>query len=173
MTATPDWGAPRSRTVSWHDPLRTAAGMAGRTGMEFLKAFVDGELPGPPIASLLDFTILSFAEGEVTFVCTPDESAYNPIGAIHGGLVCTLLDSAMGCAVHSTLPANIGYTSIEISVRYLRPLYANGGEITATGRVVKPGRRVSFAEGEVRDAAGRLVATAATSCLVFPLPGAR
>lgn len=169
MTQRPEWGEPRSRIVDWYDPQRTAAGMAGRTGLEFLHAVADGEFPGPPIASLLDFCILSIAQGEVTFGCTPGESAYNPIGAIHGGLVCTLLDSALGCAVHSTLPAGTGYTSIELSVRYLRPLHADGSEITATGRVVKPGRRVSFAEGEVRDAAGRLVATAATSCLVFPL----
>jgi len=171
VTAAPDWGEPRSRTVSWHDPQRTAAGMAGRTGLQFLQAIADGELPGPPIGSLLLFRIQSVAPGEVVFACTPDESAYNPIGAVHGGLVCTLLDSVLGCAVHSTLPAGLGYTSIEISVRYLRPLYADGTEITATGRVVKPGRRVTFAEGEVRDGAGRLVATAATSCLVFPIAG--
>ena len=170
MTAQPDWGEARSRTVSWHDPLQTAARMAGRSGLEFLQSMIDGETPGPPIAALLDFTIVSIAEGEVTFGCTPDESAYNPIGAVHGGLVCTLLDSAMGCAVHTTLPAGVGYTSIEISVRYLRPLFANGTAITATGRVVKPGRRVAFAEGEVRGADGKLIATAATSCLVFPIP---
>ncbi|PZS26434.1 MAG: aromatic compound degradation protein PaaI [Pseudonocardiales bacterium] len=176
MTAQPaaspaGWGEPRSRTVTWHDPRRVAAGMAGRTGLEFLQAFVDGELPGPPIAGLLGFRMASIAPGEVVFGCTPDESTYNPIGAVHGGLVCTLLDSVMGCAVHSLLPAGVGYTSIEISVRYLRPLQADGNEIIATGRVVKPGRRVSFAEGEVRDTGGKLVATGATSCLVFPLPG--
>lgn len=170
MTARPDWGDPRSRSVDWYDPLRTAAGMAGRSGLEFLQAVIDGEFPGPPIAYLLDLRLVSIAQGEVTFACTPDESVYNPIGAVHGGLVCTLLDSALGCAVHSTLPAGVGYTSIEISVRYLRPVLADGTEITASGRVVKPGRRVAFAEGEVRGAAGRLVATATTSCLVFPLP---
>lgn len=169
MTAPSEWGEARHRTVTWFDPRATASGMAGRTGLEFMQAFIDGHIPGPPIAALLDFRLVSLAEGEVTFACTPQESAYNPIGAIHGGLVCTLLDSALGCAVHTTLPAGVGYTSIEISVRYLRPVHADGSEVIATGRVIKPGRRVSFAEGEVRDGGGRLVATATTSCLIFPL----
>lgn len=163
------WGEPRSRTVRWHDPVATAAGMAGRTGLEFMQAIAAGELPGAPIAALFASRLVSVAEGEVVFSCTPDESAYNPIGVVHGGLVCTLLDSVGGCAVQTTLPAGMGYTSIEISVRYLRPVHADGSELTATGRVVKPGRRIAVAEGEVRDGAGRLVATAATSCLVFPL----
>ncbi len=162
---------PRSRTVTWHDPHATAAGMPGRTGLEFLQAIVSGELPPPPIAELFQMRLVSVGPGEAAFGCTPDESAYSPIGAVHGGLVCTLLDSALGCAVQSTLPAGVGYTSIEISVRYLRPVHAGIGEIIATGRVIKPGRRVSFAEGEVRDAAGKLVATAASSFLVFPLTG--
>ena len=162
------WGEPRSKTVTWHDPAATAAGMAGRTGLEFLQAIAAGELPGAPIASLFAFRIVSVAEGEVVFACTPDDAAYNPIGVVHGGLVCTLLDSVGGCAVQTTLPAGVGYTSIEISVRYLRPVHA-GTELTATGRVVKPGRRVAVAEADVRDAQGRLVASAVTSCLVFPV----
>lgn len=167
----PGWGPPRSRTVSWYDPAATSNGTAGRTGLAFLQAIVDGQLPGPPIASLFDFRIVSVVEGEIAFACTPGESAYNPIGVVHGGLVCTLLDSVGGCAVQSTLPAGVAYTSIEISVRYMRPLRADGSEITATGRVVKSGRRVAVAEGEIRDAAGGLVATAVTSCLVFPVAG--
>ena len=104
------------------------------------------------------------------FSCTVDESVYNPIGAVHGGLVCTLLDSVAGCAVHTTLPAGVGYTSIELKVTYLRAVTRASGPLTAVGTVVKPGRRVSFAEGQVFDAAGKLVATASSSLLVFPLP---
>ncbi len=103
----------------------------------------------------------------MTFVGTPDESVYNPIGVVHGGLVCTLLDSVIGCAVHTTLPAGVGYTSIGLTVNYLRPVTADSGALTAVGRVTKPGRRVAFADGDVRDAAGRLVATATGSCLVM------
>jgi uncharacterized protein (TIGR00369 family) len=88
----------------------------------------------------------------VEFRCRPDESAYNPIGVVHGGLVCTLLDSVAGCAVHSTLPAKVGYTRLEMEVSYLRPVRHGGGELTATGPVTKPGRRAAFADGEVRGA---------------------
>jgi uncharacterized protein (TIGR00369 family) len=104
------------------------------------------------------------------FTCEIDESLYNPLGAVHGGIVCTLLDSVAGCAVHTTLARGLGYTSIEIKVNYLRGVHAGSGPLTAVGTVTKPGRRVAFAEGRVTDAAGRLVATASSSLLVFPLP---
>jgi uncharacterized protein (TIGR00369 family) len=143
---------------------------AGRSlaGLDYLYAMLAGELPPPPIAATLGFSLGAVATGEVTYVGTPDESVYNPIGVVHGGLVCTLLDSVIGCAVHSTLPAGVGYTSIGLAVNYLRPVTAASGALTAVGRVTKPGRRVAFADGEVRDAGGRLVATATGSCLVMP-----
>jgi uncharacterized protein (TIGR00369 family) len=103
----------------------------------------------------------------VEFRCQPDESAYDPIGLVHGGLVCTLLGSVAGCAVHSTLPAGVGYTSLEIKVGRLRPVRHGDGKLTATGRVTKPGRRAAFADGEVRDEDGRLIATASSTCLSF------
>ena len=108
--------------------------------------------------------------GRVSFTCRPDESAYNPIGAIHGGLVCTLLDSVLGCALHSTLPQGKGYTSIEIKVNYLKAVRLSSGRLTATGTVVKAGSRVGFTEGVVTDAAGAVVATASSTLLVFDLP---
>jgi len=165
-----DWGPRRSRTITWYDPAVTAAGMQGRSGLEFLQAMADGELPGPPIGSHFDMRAVSVKAGEVVFACTPDDSAYNPIGLIHGGLLCPLLDSVAGCAVHTTLPPGVGYTSIEISVRYLRPVHADGSELTATGRIVKPGRRVAVAEAEVHNSTGALVATATTSCLILTGP---
>jgi uncharacterized protein (TIGR00369 family) len=165
------WGEPRSRTVTWHDPLVVAAGALERSGLETLEAIRDGVLPPPPIARLFTMDVVAVAEGRVEFRCDVDESAYNPIGVVHGGLVCTLLDTVAGCAVHSTLPRGTGYTSIEIKVSYLRSVHAASGPLTAVGTVVKPGRRVAFAEGEVRDAAGRTVATASSSLLVFPLAG--
>jgi len=108
-------------------------------------------------------------EGRVEFRCSPDESHYNPIGRVHGGFVCTVLDSAAGCAVQSTLPAGVGYTSLDLTVSYLRGLHHDSGELLAVGTVVKPGRRVAFAEARVTDAQGRLVATATSTLLVFPL----
>ena len=109
--------------------------------------------------------------GRVTFTCEPDESHYNPIGSVHGGFVCTVLDSVAGCAVQTTLPKGQGYTSLEIKVNYLRPLSLVSGTLTAVGTVVKPGSRAAFAEAQVTDAAGRIVATASSTLLVFPLRG--
>jgi uncharacterized protein (TIGR00369 family) len=171
-TTPAEWGNARSRTVSWHDPMITAAGALERSGLETMEAIRDGLLPPAPIATLMQFDIRALEEGRVEFGCTLDESVYNPIGVVHGGLVCTLLDTVVGCAVHTTLPAGVGYTSIELKVNYLRPVHAGSGPLTAIGRVVKPGRRVAFAEGEVLDAQGRTVATASGSLLVFPLPAA-
>jgi uncharacterized protein (TIGR00369 family) len=120
----------------------------------------------------MQFDIRVLEEGLVEFGCTLDESVYNPIGVVHGGLVCTLLDTVAGCAVHTTLPKGMAYTSIELKVNYLRAVHASSGPLTAIGRVVKPGRRVAFAEGEILDAQGRTVATASSSLLVFPIPSA-
>ena len=169
-TAPANWGEPRTREVTWHDPMITAAGALERSGLETMRAIRDGVLPPPPIAKLVQMGITTIEEGRVEFTCALDESVYNPIGVVHGGLVCTMLDTVAGCAVHTTLPAGVGYTSIELKVNYLRAVHASSGPLTAIGRVVKPGRRVAFAEGEVLDAAGRTVATASSSLLVFPLP---
>ncbi|WP_416210724.1 PaaI family thioesterase [Frankia sp. Cas8] len=170
-----EWGEPRSKTITWHDPMITAAMGRTMSGLDFLLAMRDGVVPPPPIAMHFDFGIGAVAEGDVVFHCAPDESAYNPIGMIHGGLVCTLLDTVTGCSVHTTLPAGFGYTSIEIKVNYLRPIQVVDGRpsgLTAHGWVVRPGRRIVFAEGDVCGADGRKLATASSTCLVFPLEGA-
>ncbi len=151
------WGDARSRTVEWYDPRTTAAGAAGLSGLDAMCAIRDGVLPPPPIAMLLRMSVQDIEQGRVVFGCAVDESVYNPIGVVHGGLVCTLLDTVVGCAVHTTLPQGVGYTSIELKVSYLRPVHATSGPLRAVGRVVKPGSRVAFAEGEVRDAADRVV----------------
>jgi uncharacterized protein (TIGR00369 family) len=166
----PSTDAPvRSRTVTWEDPLSTAAAGRGAEGLDFLRSMVDGKVPGPPIASLLGMTLVSVSPGSAVFTLTPDESMFNPIGTVHGGIVCTLLDSALGCALHTTLPAGKGYTSVEIKVSYLKPVLPSSGLLTATGRVVRAGSRVGFTEGEVTDASGAIVATASSTLLVFDL----
>jgi len=118
---------------------------------------------------LLQMDLVTLEQGRVEVRCAVDESVYNPLGAVHGGLVCTLLDTVAGCAVLSTLPAGAGFTSIELKVSFLRPVVLVSGPLTAIGTVVKAGRRIAFAEGEVVDAAGRAVATASSSLLVFPV----
>ncbi len=162
-----DWGAPRSKTVTWYDPVNTVNGWAGLSGLEFMQAIVEGRLPPPPIALLHNMRPRSVERGLVVFECTPDESVYNPLGIIHGGLVCTVADTVAGCAVQTTLEAGIGYTSIDITVNYLRPVTLESGTLLATGRVTKPGRRVAMAAADVHDQAGRLVATATSNCLII------
>jgi uncharacterized protein (TIGR00369 family) len=163
------WGERRSKVVSWHDPAPTTATGLSMPGIDYMRAMIDGALPPPPIAGLMNFTMMSAEPGRVVFTCEPDESAYNPIGAVHGGLVCTLLDSVAGCALHSALPKGKGYTSIEIKVNYLKGVHASSGLLTATGTVVKAGSRVGFTEGVITDAAGAVVATASSTLLVFDL----
>ena len=162
------WGEPRTKTVTWYDPMATAAAGADLSGVDFLTAVAEKRLPPAPISGLMEFGISKVAVGEVEFTCLPDESAYNPIGVVHGGLVCTLLDSVTACAVHSTLEKGLGYTSLDISVSYLRPVTADSGLHTARGWVTRAGRRAAFSEGEVRTEDGKVVATAKSTCLVFP-----
>jgi len=170
QTTTTDWGEESSRTVTWHDPLRSAAAGLAMNGIDYLSAMVNGTIPPPPIAQLVQMDLVEAEPGRVVFTCRPDESAYHPIGAVHGGLVCTLLDSVAGCALHSTLPAGKGYTSVEIKVSYLKAVRATSGLLTAVGTVVKAGSRVGFTEGVVTDESGAVVATASSTLLVFDLP---
>jgi uncharacterized protein (TIGR00369 family) len=164
-----DWGPERSKTVTWHSPGPSTAKGLTMSGVDYLRAMVDGDLPQSPIGGLMEFAITEVEPGRVVFTCAPDESAYNPIGAIHGGLICTLLDSVTACAIHSTLPQGKGMTSIEIKVNYLKAVRLSSGLLTATGTVVKAGSRVGFAEGVVTDASGAVVATATSTLLIFDL----
>lgn len=164
------WGEPRSRTVTWYDPAIGAGEGLAMAGLDYLQAMIDGILPPPPISGLIDMALVAAEAGRVEFTCEPDESAYNPIGSVHGGLVCTLLDSVAGCALHSTLPQGRGYTSVEIKINYLKPVRSTSGRLTAVGTVVKAGSRVAFTEGLVTDASGAVVATATSTLLVFDLP---
>ena len=168
-TGNEDWGPQQSRTVTWHDPAPTVARGMTIPGIDYLKAMIARELPPPPMARLMQFDLVEAEPGKVVFTCEPDASMYNPNGAIHGGLVCTVLDSVAGLALHSTLPAGKGYTSIEIKVNYLKAVRVNAGPLTATGTVVKSGSRVGFTEGVVADASGAIVATATSTLLVFDL----
>ena len=163
----PGWGEPRSKVVQWHDPTVTIEAGGTLSGIDFLRAIRDGILPPPPIASLLGMHMREVEAGRVVFECEPDESTYNPIGVVHGGLVCTLADTVAACAVHSTLDLGVAYTSIDLNVSYLRPVTINSGVLRATGLVAKPGRRVAFSTAEIVDEVGKLVATATSSCLVM------
>ena len=163
----------RSRTVTWEDPVEAAARAAGLSGLEALEAIRDGEIPPPPIALLLGFEPVEVEEGRAVFAVTPGEYHYNPIGVVHGGLAATLLDSAMGCAVQTTLPAGGGYTSLEVKVNFARAMTRDTGRILCEASVVHPGRTVATAEGRiVREADGKLIAHGTTTCLLFGINGA-
>jgi uncharacterized protein (TIGR00369 family) len=166
-----DDAADRTRTIRWEDPLATAARGREMSGLELLEAIRAGRLPPPPIAVLLGFSIVELGEGQVTFAVTPAEYHYNPIGVVHGGVAATLLDTVMGCAVQSKLPRGRAYTTLDVQVRYLRPLTLQTGRALGMGRVVHAGGRIATAEGRITDEAGRLYATGTTSCLLFDIPG--
>jgi uncharacterized protein (TIGR00369 family) len=171
MTTAPDTGQPgtqrRQRTFSWADPAAIAAAGAGLSGAEFFAAITEGRIPPPPVTQALDFDGVSFGEGRAAFRLTPREFHYNPLGTVHGGVFATLLDSACGCAVHTMLPAGVFYTSLDLSVKFLRPVTIDTGPITAEAAVVHLGRRTALAEGRITDAAGKVYVTATSSCLVL------
>ena len=161
------WGATRSKMITWRDPMVTARFAPALSGLDFLSAVRDGTFPPPPMARLMGFALVHVAPGLAVLECTPDESVYNPIGVVHGGLVSTLADSAAGFAVQSSLEAGVAYTSIDINVTFLRPVTKDTGLIRATGRLTKPGRRVAYATVDVTDGSERLLARATSSCLVM------
>src|SRR5829696_5895827 len=157
----------RTRTVTWEDPRALAEAGRNLSGLEYLQRIVEGSLPRPPISALMNFGLAELGEGRAVFTVEPAEYHYNPIGVVHGGLAATLLDSAMGCAVHSTLPAGAGYTTLEVKVNYIRALTAGTGEVRCEARVIHVGGRTATAEGKVLDAAGKLYAHATTTCIIF------
>ncbi len=159
----------RSRTVSWTEPGDTAARALTMSGLEFLQAMADGTLPGAPIASHIGMEVVSVETGRIVMSAVPDESHYNPIGSVHGGFFATLLDSVCGCAVQTTLPAGVAYTSLDLNVSFLRGITADTGRVVAEGRVTKPGSKAAFVEADIKDESGRLLATATSTCLVFPV----
>ncbi len=139
-------------------------------GISYLRAMAAGDAPPPPIAVLMGFSIDEIEEGRVTFTAEPAEYHYNPIGIVHGGLAATVLDSVMGCAVHSTLPAGHLYSTLEMKVNFVRPITSGTGTVVAEGTVVHRGGRVATAEGRMyaRDG-GKLLAHATTTCFVEAL----
>jgi len=156
----------RTRTYSWHDPLETLSRVGGLSGLEALQLIAAGELPPPPIAMTLGFCGFEVEEGRATFEVEPAEFHYNPIGVVHGGLALALLDSAMGCAAHSTLPAGVAYTTLEVKANFVRPITSSTGRVRCTGTIVHGGRRVATAEGRVVDAAGKLHAHGSSTLLI-------
>jgi uncharacterized protein (TIGR00369 family) len=156
----------RTRTVTWEDPAIVGKAALSMAGAAFLRAIAERQLPPPPIASLMGFEVVEVGEGRVVFAVEPQEFHYNPIGTVHGGLAATLLDSAMGCAVHSLLPEGRAYTTLEIKINYIRGLKHDTGRVQAIGKVIHLGGKTATAEGSLVDRAGKLYAHGTTTCLL-------
>lgn len=137
--------------------------------IEIFRKMVARELPAPPIAESFDFLLTEIGDGRAVFEGKPHQKFYNPLGTIHGGFITTLLDSAMACAIHSTLDAGKGSTSVEIKVNFVRPIFEQTGNLKAVGETVNVGRQIASAEGRLLDANGKLYAHGTTTCFIFDL----
>ena len=161
----------RSRTLVWQDPVATAAAGATMTGMEYMTAIVEGTMPPPPIAVTMLLRPVELEEGRVVFEGIPGEEHYNPIGVVHGGYAATLLDSALGCAVHTTLPAGVGYTSLGLEAKYVRPISRDTGRVLCEANVLYRGRKQATCEAKLTAAdSGKLLAHAVATCMILGGP---
>lgn len=149
------------------DKLISADEYPKLTGLEFLRAMIDGCIDGPPMARTLGFDLTEVEHGRALFTGTPCADYYNPLGSVHGGWAATLLDSCMACAVHTTLPAGVGYTTLEFKIDLIRPITVKTGDVSAEGQVIRVGKRVGLAEGTLRDGNGEILAKGTTTCLII------
>jgi uncharacterized protein (TIGR00369 family) len=157
----------RTRTITWHDPAETAALARDLTGLEALHRIGNGLLPPPPVADLVGFHPIFVTPGYIVFAYEPREEHYNTLGAVHGGIVTTVLDTVMGCAVHSKLDAGAAPVTIELKTSFVRPVTLASGLLRAEGSIVHPGTRVATAEAKLLDEEGTLYAHASSSWLIY------
>ncbi|HXG86696.1 MAG TPA: PaaI family thioesterase [Vicinamibacterales bacterium] len=156
----------RTRTYTWDDPRVGPEIMRTMSGLEVLRGIIAGTLPAPPMGRLMDIRLIEVERGRAVFETTPAEFHYNPLGSVHGGMAATLLDSAMGCCVHSTLDAGDRYTTLEIKVNYLKAVTVDTGRVLAIATLVHSGRTTALAEARVVDAGGTVYAHATSTCLI-------
>jgi uncharacterized protein (TIGR00369 family) len=157
----------RQRLVTWQDPIAAAEQGRGLSGREFLEKIRKGEIPPPPISQTLGMYLVEIGEGTAVFELKPGEHLYNPIASVHGGIMCTMLDSALSCAVHTLVPAGRAYTTAELKVNFVRPITRDTPLVRAEGRVIHPGRQLATSEGRIVDERGRLYAHGTATCLIF------
>jgi uncharacterized protein (TIGR00369 family) len=158
----------RRRELVWQDPIPSAAAGATMAGIDYLRAVAAGEIPPPPIAVLLRMGPTRIREGSVSFEGEPGEEHYNPIGVVHGGYAATLLDSALGSAVQTTLPAGTAYTSLTLEVKYVRPITRETGRVRCDAEVIHRGRRQQTAEARLIEVeTGKLLAHGTSTCMIL------
>jgi uncharacterized protein (TIGR00369 family) len=156
----------RVRTISWNDPMTMPGRAAASPGLETLRRVIAGELPATPMARLIDIRLSEADRGRVVFEATPAEFHYNFSGTVHGGFAATLLDSAMACAIYTTLDAGQNCPTLELKINYVRAITSGLGPVRGIGTVIHRGRTTALAEGRVEDRQGRLLAHATTTCLI-------
>jgi uncharacterized protein (TIGR00369 family) len=145
--------------------------IAGLTGLETLRGMIERRLPAPPFSAATDIFLVEADEGRVVFEGTPTAAFFNPLGSIHGGWTAAIMDSAMACAVHSTLKAGEAYTTLEFKLHFCRPIMPATGLVRCEGIVLSRGRRAATSEGKLYDASGKLLAHGTETCLIFDMPG--
>ena len=160
----------RARAAGAVPGVSTPQQLQGKTGLQIMQAMLAGELPYPHIMQTLDYSLLEVAKGRAVFQGVPQLMHYNPLGSVHGGWYATLLDSALGCAVHTALEAGQGYTTAELGIHIVRAASHQSGPLRAIGNVVHVGRQLATAEARIVDAGGKLYAHGSTTCLVFQAP---
>ena len=148
-------------------PRPIAPGHRYVPGLDGIRAIAAGELPRPPISSLVNFTIAEVAEGRVVVEGYPGEEHYNPIGVVHGGFALTIFDTAMSCAIHTLLPAGVGYTTTDVQVRFIRGVTTATGAVRCEGIALHVGRSTAVAEGKLYDRAGKLLGIGTTGCAIL------
>lgn len=145
------------------------ADVGAMTPGEFFAGIGSGELPCPPFGELIDFVPLEWSEGRFLFQGTPAAKHYNPLGTVHGGYAATLLDSCMGCAIHTQLKKGQAYTTLDLRVSFVRAMGTHTGPVRAEGKVIHLGRSTALAEGRLYDVEGKLYATGTTTCMIFDM----
>ena len=163
----------RSRTITWSEPVSGLREFATMSGLDYLRHVMLDRAREAPIGATLGFRLVRFEHGLAVFEATPAEFHYNPLGTVHGGLAATLLDSALSCAVHTTLRPGLGYTTVELKVNFARPMLATTGLITCEGRTINVGSRIATSEARLTGADGKLYAHGTATCLIFPIAGER
>lgn len=139
------------------------------SGIELLQRVIDGDYPAPPIAERMNFALVEVSEGRAVFKGVPGERHLNPLGGVHGGWAATIMDSALGCCVHTLMAVGEAYTTAEMKINYTRPITPQTGLVTCEGKVVHRGRTLAVSEARLTDAAGKLLAFGTETCAIFPL----
>lgn len=160
----------RQRSYAWEDPAATAAAGMQMAGLDYLRAMQEGTLPAPPICATIGFRFVEFDEGWAVMEFDPAEYHYNPIGTVHGSVIVALLDSVAGSAVHSTLPAGVGYTTVSLTTSFLKAVRSDTGTLRAEGRLLKSGRRIALSEASLADEEGRVHAHAIANSMIIGGP---